>query len=373
MDSAAQTLPVSGGMQGAEGGGAKRVHSELREGEQRGQAEGGPVMRHIRLGEPRRQHGRIRPGQHKVEHTADPDRQGQTAHGHLWLALSLGGRSVSVEEPPAGSGQGETGHREGGEDERHSRVLHPEDDQESGEEHPPSRLEQCIGRHMARAPQTFGQPADHHPGPDAPADPLGRAETVLRREKPGADEASCTSDGHHHPRPAPEGVTDLVTKAVRRPRSERADDGPFPTAAKQGRTDRHPQDEKFGPTEGRIPQCPRHPHREHEAAEGPEHLQRKHHPASAQEAAPGSVESGGGGGSQDARLAGKWQPRQESNLDQTFRKRLFYPLNYGASQQRNSAHLEARKSPDSWGGAGPEPRVGGEAPWAGWAILDSNQ
>jgi inorganic pyrophosphatase len=27
---------------------------------------------------------------------------------------------------------------------------------------------------------------------------------------------------------------------------------------------------------------------------------------------------------------GKWQPRQESNLDQTFRKRLFYPLNYGA-------------------------------------------
>ena len=24
------------------------------------------------------------------------------------------------------------------------------------------------------------------------------------------------------------------------------------------------------------------------------------------------------------------QPRQDSNLDQTFRKRLFYPLNYGA-------------------------------------------
>ena len=42
-----------------------------------------------------------------------------------------------------------------------------------------------------------------------------------------------------------------------------------------------------------------------------------------------------------------WQPRQESNLDQTFRKRLFYPLNYGASRQRNSAHSEARKSPDS--------------------------
>ena len=24
------------------------------------------------------------------------------------------------------------------------------------------------------------------------------------------------------------------------------------------------------------------------------------------------------------------QPRQDSNLDQAFRKRLFYPLNYGA-------------------------------------------
>ena len=26
----------------------------------------------------------------------------------------------------------------------------------------------------------------------------------------------------------------------------------------------------------------------------------------------------------------KLQPRQDSNLDQAFRKRLFYPLNYGA-------------------------------------------
>ena len=28
---------------------------------------------------------------------------------------------------------------------------------------------------------------------------------------------------------------------------------------------------------------------------------------------------------------GGLQPRQDSNLDQAFRKRLFYPLNYGAS------------------------------------------
>ena len=27
---------------------------------------------------------------------------------------------------------------------------------------------------------------------------------------------------------------------------------------------------------------------------------------------------------------GDLQPRQDSNLDQAFRKRLFYPLNYGA-------------------------------------------
>ena len=27
------------------------------------------------------------------------------------------------------------------------------------------------------------------------------------------------------------------------------------------------------------------------------------------------------------------QPRQDSNLDQAFRKRLFYPLNYGAVLQ----------------------------------------
>ncbi len=27
---------------------------------------------------------------------------------------------------------------------------------------------------------------------------------------------------------------------------------------------------------------------------------------------------------------GNLQPRQDSNLDQAFRKRLFYPLNYGA-------------------------------------------
>ena len=67
-----------------------------------------------------------------------------------------------------------------------------------------------------------------------------------------------------------------------------------------------------------------------------------------------------------------WQPRQESNLDQTFRKRLFYPLNYGASRQRNSVHPEARKSPDSVKERG-RGLVGGKAPWAGWAILDSNQ
>ena len=226
---------------------------------------------------------------------------------------------------------------------------------------------------MARAPQTFGQPADHDPRPDAPSNPLGRPEPMLRTEQPRTDEAGSTSDGHHDACPAPEGATDPVAQAVGSPRPEGPDHRPFPTAAQQGRTDRHPQDEEFGPTEGSIPQCPRHPNREHETAEGSEYLECQHHPTAAQEAAPGSVESGGGRGSQDARLAGKWQPRQESNLDQTFRKRLFYPLNYGASRQRNSAHLEARKSPDSWGGAGPEPRVGGEAPWAGWAILDSNQ
>ena len=69
-----------------------------------------------------------------------------------------------------------------------------------------------------------------------------------------------------------------------------------------------------------------------------------------------------------------WQPRQESNLDQTFRKRLFYPLNYGASQQRNSACSgKQEKAPTPQKGAGPGPQVGGEAPWGGWAILDSNQ
>ena len=30
---------------------------------------------------------------------------------------------------------------------------------------------------------------------------------------------------------------------------------------------------------------------------------------------------------------GDLQPRQDSNLDQAFRKRLFYPLNYGALLQ----------------------------------------
>ena len=49
----------------------------------------------------------------------------------------------------------------------------------------------------------------------------------------------------------------------------------------------------------------------------------------------------------------EWQPRQESNLDQTFRKRLFYPLNYGAERQRNTSHLEAaEKSPASLGERG---------------------
>lgn len=33
----------------------------------------------------------------------------------------------------------------------------------------------------------------------------------------------------------------------------------------------------------------------------------------------------------------KQQPRQESNLDQTFRKRLFYPLNYGAMRHHHRA------------------------------------
>ena len=145
MDSTAQALLVAGGMQGAEGGGAERVHGELREREQRSQAEGGPVMRHVRLGQPCRQHGGVRPGQHEVEHTADPDGQGETAHGDLGVALSPGRRSVSVAKPPSGSGEGETGHREGGEDERKGRVLHPEDDHDAGEEHPPSRLEQRIG------------------------------------------------------------------------------------------------------------------------------------------------------------------------------------------------------------------------------------
>ncbi len=70
---------------------------------------------------------------------------------------------------------------------------------------------------------------------------------------------------------------------------------------------------------------------------------------------------------------GKWQPRQESNLDQTFRKRLFYPLNYGAVRQRNIARCEAaEKSPASSEERG-RGLVGGKAPWAGWAILDSNQ
>ena len=31
-----------------------------------------------------------------------------------------------------------------------------------------------------------------------------------------------------------------------------------------------------------------------------------------------------------AQLQSDLQPRQDSNLDQAFRKRLFYPLNYGA-------------------------------------------
>ena len=51
----------------------------------------------------------------------------------------------------------------------------------------------------------------------------------------------------------------------------------------------------------------------------------------------------------------QWQPRQESNLDQTFRKRLFYPLNYGAVRQRNIAPAKlAEKSPAPLG-AGPGP------------------
>ena len=36
------------------------------------------------------------------------------------------------------------------------------------------------------------------------------------------------------------------------------------------------------------------------------------------------------------------QPRQDSNLDQTFRKRLFYPLNYGAVSfctHKDATHL----------------------------------
>ena len=35
------------------------------------------------------------------------------------------------------------------------------------------------------------------------------------------------------------------------------------------------------------------------------------------------------------------QPRQDSNLDQAFRKRLFYPLNYGAV--RRARHSRGRK------------------------------
>ncbi len=60
-----------------------------------------------------------------------------------------------------------------------------------------------------------------------------------------------------------------------------------------------------------------------------------------------------------------WQPRQESNLDRTFRKRLFYPLNYGAVRQRNIAHCEAaEKSPASGLGAGPGP-FRGQGPLGG--------
>ena len=69
-----------------------------------------------------------------------------------------------------------------------------------------------------------------------------------------------------------------------------------------------------------------------------------------------------------------WQPRQESNLDRTFRKRLFYPLNYGAVRQRNIARCEAaEKSPASGLRSGAGALLGGKAPWAGWAILGSNQ
>lgn len=37
------------------------------------------------------------------------------------------------------------------------------------------------------------------------------------------------------------------------------------------------------------------------------------------------------------------QPRQDSNLDQAFRKRLFYPLNYGAPPYRIEPRLAAAK------------------------------
>lgn len=37
------------------------------------------------------------------------------------------------------------------------------------------------------------------------------------------------------------------------------------------------------------------------------------------------------------------QPRQDSNLDQAFRKRLFYPLNYGALPRRFEPRLAAAK------------------------------
>ena len=68
-----------------------------------------------------------------------------------------------------------------------------------------------------------------------------------------------------------------------------------------------------------------------------------------------------------------WQPRQESNLDRTFRKRLFYPLNYGAVWQRNIAHCEAAEKSPASGWERGRSLLGGKAPWAVWAILGSNQ
>ena len=156
----------------------------------------------------------------------------------------------------------------------------------------------------------------------------------------------------------------------RRPRSERADDGPFPTAAKQGRTDRHPQD-YVRPDRGPHPPMSAPPTPRRRSRRGPR-------APSAQ--APPRFRQGGGArirrvgrrrGSQDARLAGKWQPRQESNLDQTFRKRLFYPLTTGLTAKKQRPP-RSKKSPDSWEERGRSLGLGAR-PLGGVGNTDSNQ